>query len=61
MTLVRRCVLPSSSVRPDDDTTSLRIAFSPTVSVQAMLFTGATHNWWQQTATLVRYQHRVQE
>jgi len=48
-------------VRPDDDTTSLRIAFSPTVSVQAMLFTGATHNWWQQTATLVRYQHRVQE
>ncbi len=31
------------------------------VSVQSMLFAGATRNWWQQTAMLVRYQNRVQE
>ena len=29
------------------------------VSVQAMLFNGAAHNWWAQTRVLVRYQARL--
>ena len=31
------------------------------VSMQALLFSGAARNWWQQTATLVRYQARVSD
>ena len=29
------------------------------VSVQAMLYSGAARNWWQQTRVLVRYQARL--